>query len=59
MSFDFISMKNTAKKRILTKKIFDIFDKMKEIRKYIKKKLVRVQKAQKHQADKTRKDSSN
>jgi hypothetical protein len=57
MSFDFISMKNTARKRILIKKEFDIFKKMKDIWEFIKKKLVKAQESQKDHADKTRVDS--
>jgi hypothetical protein len=55
---DFISIDDTAKERILTKKKSYIFKKMKEIWKFIKKKLITTQKSQKHQADKTRKNSS-
>jgi hypothetical protein len=58
MSFDFISVESIAKKRILTKKACDIFDKMKEIWNFIKKKLVTAQKSQKRQTNKTRKNSS-
>ncbi len=54
MSFDFISMKDTAKKRILTKKTFDIFEKMKNIWEFIKEKLITIQKSQKRHANKTR-----
>jgi hypothetical protein len=57
MSFDFILIENIAKKQILTKKVFDIFEKMKEIWEFIKKKLVKAQKFQKRQTDKTRKNS--
>jgi lipoprotein NlpI len=58
VSFDFISIDDTAKERILTKKRFDIFKKMKEIWEFIKKKCITAQKSQKHQADKIRKNSS-
>jgi hypothetical protein len=59
ISFDLISTENTTRERILTKKTVDIFEKMKEIWKFIKKKLVTAQKSQKRQANKTRKKSSN
>ncbi len=57
ISFDFIFVENTARKRILTKKTFDIFDKMKEIWNFIKKKLITIQESQKRHANKNRVDS--
>jgi hypothetical protein len=58
MSFDFVSIDDTARERILTKKVFDIFDKMRNIWEFIKKKLASAQKSQKRQADRIRTDSS-
>jgi hypothetical protein len=59
MNFDFILIENTTRKRILTKETFDIFEKIKNIWEFIKKKLVTIQESQKRQTDKTRKNSSN
>ncbi len=47
MNFNFILTENIAKKRILTKKTSDIFEKMSDIWKFIKKKLVAAQECQK------------
>jgi hypothetical protein len=58
MSFDSIDIENTIKKRILIKKTFDITKKMKNIWKFIKEKLINVQKSQKRRVDKSRNFSS-
>jgi hypothetical protein len=58
MSFDVISIDDIARKRILTKKVFNIFEKMKKIWEFIKNKLIKTQKSQKRQTDKTRTNSS-
>ncbi len=58
ISFDFISIEDTARERILTRKAFDISEKMKNIWEYIKTKLANAQASYKHHADRTRKDSS-
>ncbi len=59
INFIFVSIKNTARKRILTKIFFDIFDKMNNISDFIKKKLASTQKSQKRQSDKIKVDSLN
>jgi predicted metal-dependent hydrolase len=58
MSFDFVSTEESAKERIFSKKTFDIIEKMKNIWKFIKKKLANTQKAQKRYVDQKRTSAS-
>ncbi len=54
MSFDSISVEELIKERVLDKKAFVITEKMKNIWKFIKKKLINAQKSQKRYANKTK-----
>jgi hypothetical protein len=58
MSFDLVSTEKSAKERILSKKTFDIIEKMKNIWKFIKRKLANTQEAQKRYADQKRTSAS-
>ncbi len=58
MNFDFVSIDDTTKKRILIRRIFNISDKMKNIWEFIKKKLTSTQNTQKRQANRIRTNSS-
>ncbi len=54
MSFDRVSIEESIRERVLSKKAFNITEKMKSIWEFIKKKLVNTQESQKRHADKTR-----
>ncbi len=51
MSFDSISIEESARKWILSKKTFDIIEKMKKIWEFTKKRLINAQKSQKRHAN--------
>ncbi len=54
MNFDSTSVDETAKERILNKKVFVIIEKMKNIWKFIKKRLINAQESQKKYANRKR-----